>query len=386
MPGALKKPKFQNLVVSESMNSSFSLSDTGSFSQENFTFGPNGITQSPLSNGEVSSLRLDQLSGWFAIGRGNSSRVYRATHTPTGRQLAVKVLQAELEGSRESRHMLLNEIKVVFNACSDHLIAFHDAFLHDGAIYLALELMDCGSIEGLLRAASQTPEGVVPEGVNASLVLQILQGLTYLHRERTSVHRDLKPANVLLNSAGFVKLSDFGISKQLGSGTYAQAGTVVGTLAYMSPERVRGESYGFSSDVWSLGLIALEVAIGQYPYPGARNYFDLVQTIIEGPLPTEKPEVQQRLPPDLLQLVHGCLSKSAHERPDVITLTRYPFLVRHAAAPLDLRAYLLSMLPKLQQQGQPQASARAEAHSHAQGEAFPSHEEPPAEDMTCDQG
>ena len=226
-------------------------------------------------------------------------------------------------------------------------VTFYDAFFHDGAIYLALEYMDCGSLEGLLRAASQTPGRLLPEGVHASILFQILQGLTYLHRERHSVHRDLKPANVLLDSAGFVKLSDFGISKQLGSGTYAQAGTQVGTLAYMSPERVKGEAYAFASDVWSVGLIALEAALGSYPFPGCRNYFDLVRTIVDGPAPTEAAEVQQRLPADLLQLVHACLQKAAAHRPDVLSLTRFPWLCRHAAAPTDLRAYLGSVAPLL---------------------------------------
>jgi serine/threonine protein kinase len=345
MPGLRKKPSMDGLKISmdqhsKSLNQSFNLSDTGSFSKDNWIVGPNGITQSPLSFGEISSLRLDQVEQGALIGRGNSSRVYAATHKPSGKRLAVKVLQAELEGSRESRSMLLNEIKTVFNACSDHLVSFYDAFLKDGAIYLALEYMDCGSLEGLLKSASQSPALVVPEGVNACVIFQILQGLTYLHRERHSVHRDLKPANVLLDSSGFVKLSDFGISKELGSGTYAQAGTQVGTLAYMSPERVRGESYGFSSDVWSLGLIALEAALGAYPYPCHTNYFDLVRTIVDGPLPTETPEVQQRLPADLLGLVGACLCKNAHARPDVISLTRNAFLARHAASPVDLRAYL----------------------------------------------
>jgi len=386
MPGVRKKPTMENLHVSmENHNKSFSLSDTGSFSQDDFTVGPNGITKSPLSHGEISSLRLDQLQQGPVIGRGNSSRVYQAIHTPSGKRLAVKVLQAELEGSRESRHMLLNEIKVVYKAASAHLVTFYDAFFHDGSIYIALEYMDCGSLEGLIKAAAvNAVGGRVPEGVSASILFQIIQGLTYLHRELRAVHRDLKPANVLLDSAGFVKLSDFGISKELGSGTYAQAGTQVGTLAYMSPERVRGENYGFASDVWSLGLIALEAALGAYPYPGARNYFDLVQTIVNGPIPTENPEVQQlyheqlsQMPSDLMQLVHDSLSKAPQMRPDVITLTRYPFLARHAQAPVDLRAYLVSVQPAVMQQQQPMsASAGGSASGFGQTPSFLEHASP----------
>jgi mitogen-activated protein kinase kinase 1 len=358
-----KQPHVADLSLSmdadaRNLNRSFSLSDTGSFSADLFTVGRNGITQSPLhAQGEISSLRLDQLSDWACIGRGATSRVYRAVHSPTGKAIAVKVLQAELEASRESRRMILNEIKIVFNAQSNHLISFYDAFFHDGSIYLALEYMDCGSLEGLLHAAKSTPAQLVPEGVSASVLFQILRGLTYLHHEQKAVHRDLKPANVLLDSAGCVKLSDFGIAKQLGSGMYAQAGTQVGTVAYMSPERLRGDPYGFASDVWSVGLIALETALGTYPFPLCRSYFELVKTIVEGPVPSEYPDVQERVPLDELQLVHACLQKAPNERPDVRDLTRFPFFARHSAAPTDLQTYLRSIAPLLAAQQRPRTAS-----------------------------
>jgi serine/threonine protein kinase len=344
-----KKPTLAPLTVSQGGNSSFSLSDTGSFAQDNVVLSSNGM-QSPLSGGEVSGLRLDDLEPGALIGRGASSRVYCAVHRPTGKLLALKVLQEDIESSRESRHMVLNEIKTVFGAGSDHLVTFYDAFLHNGAVYLALEYMDCGSLEGLLRvAAAGEPTGTIPEGVLAAILFQALQGLIYLHREKRSVHRDLKPANILLDGRGFVKLSDFGITKELGSGTYAQAGTHVGTLAYMSPERVRGEPYDFASDIWSLGLIALEAALGRYPYAGAKNVFDIGQMIASGPLPTERPEVQCAVPSDLLELVHSCLCREPQRRPNVSQLMQFPFFHRHLGAPVDLCAYMRTMQPSLQQ-------------------------------------
>lgn len=84
-------------------------------------------------------LRLPDVEMGRVLGRGNSSRVYLATHRQTGSCLAMKVLQVELQASRESRRQVLNEIKTVFNARSDHLVSFYDAFVHEGCIYLALE-------------------------------------------------------------------------------------------------------------------------------------------------------------------------------------------------------------------------------------------------------
>ena len=103
----VKKPGgMANLNFSLERQDSFHLSDTGTFSQDSFTFGRNGITQSPISHGEVSNLRVEDLELGKTLGRGNSSRVYVATHTPTGKPLAVKVLQEDVEHSQSSRHQV----------------------------------------------------------------------------------------------------------------------------------------------------------------------------------------------------------------------------------------------------------------------------------------
>jgi serine/threonine protein kinase len=205
----LKKPGLGPLTMPLERQGSFNMSDTGSFSQENFTISKNGITQSPLLQGEVTSLRLEQLDIGAQLGRGASAKVYLATHTPTNKQLALKVLDNDLEASLEHRRLLLNEVKLVYNARSDHLLTFYDAFLHEGHIYLALEYMDMGSVERLFDAPKQaghapleraTPPlaratlprsctatlhtlprqagARLPEQVLANVLVQVLEGLT----------------------------------------------------------------------------------------------------------------------------------------------------------------------------------------------------------------
>jgi len=342
----VKKPSGANvtpLSCSFDMQGTSTLSDTTSLSLENFIIGRHGITQSPLQMGEISTLRVEDLAFGQKLGRGASSKVYLAQHVPSGKLVAVKVLQSPPEEDSESRRLVMNEVRTVFEARSDHLVSFYDAFLHEGNIQLVLEYMDMGSLEGMLRAVAGSG---LPEAVLAHVLWQIMQGLTYLHRERHSVHRDLKPANVLLNSRGFVKLSDFGISKQLGS-TQALAGTYCGTAAYMSPERIQGEHYSFASDIWSVGIIALECALGSYPYPRAANYFDIVTHVVHGPVPTGG--LQQRLAHDghgshdLLELIHATLNKDPQQRPDAVALARHPFIMRHRAQHCDLGAWLRGM-------------------------------------------
>ena len=90
------------------------------------------------------------------------------------------------------------------------------------------------------------------------------------------MHRDIKPDNILVNSEGFVKLTDFGITKQI-DGEESLAGTFVGTLNYMSPERMEGERYSYAGDVWSLGIVLIELATGQYPYKETTGFLEMLE-------------------------------------------------------------------------------------------------------------
>lgn len=123
--------------------------------------------------------------------------------------------------------------------------------------------MDAGSLENIIalfRAAKKTP--LIDESILANITLQMLCGLTYLH-SKNQLHRDIKPGNVLLNSFGEVKLSDFGISRELPENVDFSK-TAVGTRSYMSPERIEGGKYSFKSDVWGIGLIIYE--LGKYSH------------------------------------------------------------------------------------------------------------------------
>jgi serine/threonine protein kinase len=94
---------------------------------------------------------------------------------------------------------------------------------------------------------------------------QVLRALEYLHKELHVIHRDIKPSNVLVSENGCVKLTDFGVSGQLAS-TVGTCASWLGTVTYMSPERIQGRSYTILSDIWSFGLTIVELALGAYPY------------------------------------------------------------------------------------------------------------------------
>lgn len=144
----------------------------------------------------------------------------------------------------------------------------------------------------------------------------VLGGLTYLYRTHRIMHRDIKPSNILLNSKGEIKLCDFGVSSEL-EGSIAM--TFVGTGTYMAPERIQGSPYTVKSDVWSVGLTLMELAIGRFPFQtdpadgGPQGILDLLQQIVLEPAP--KLPKSDAFPQILEDMIAKCLLKDPAHRP-----------------------------------------------------------------------
>lgn len=161
------------------------------------------------------------------LGQGMCSEVYLSQNTFTSKKYAIKMFN--IDDNSQARQ-LCKEIKVLATVACDCIVAFKGAFHNseDRRIGIILEYMDLGTLEFILN-----PEVILTEEAISSICYQMLWGLGYLHFEH-KLHRDIKPANVLINSQGFVKLSDFGISKDLTT-TQNVAGTAVGSFRYMAP-------------------------------------------------------------------------------------------------------------------------------------------------------
>jgi mitogen-activated protein kinase kinase 3 len=145
-------------------------------------------------------LAYDELDMGDIIGRGSSSIVLHAVHAPTSTPLALKIINLF---DKSKRDQLIREIATLYDAQCPNLITFYGAFYRDGAITIALEYMDGGSLANVLDQV-----GPIPEQVLAGMAYQILWGLAYLKHEKR-VHRDVKPSNLLINSSGEVKVGKF---------------------------------------------------------------------------------------------------------------------------------------------------------------------------------
>lgn len=172
------------------------------------------------------------------------------------------------------------------------------------------------------------------------------------------MHRDIKPSNVLVNSKGQIKLCDFGVSSEL---VNSVADTFVGTGTYMAPERIRGNAYTVKSDVWSVGLTLMELAIGKFPFhsgsgeadddgsddeaPGPQGILDLLQQIVNDPSP--KLPKSDAFPSILEDVIDKCLKKDPNERPTPRELyDSDPFLQAAKRTPVDLQAWAVSMMER----------------------------------------
>ena len=164
--------------------------------------------------------------------------------------------------------------------------------------------------------------GPVRVDVLGKIAEAILNGLNYLYDVHRIMHRDIKPSNVLVNSKGQIKLCDFGVSGEL---VNSIADTFVGTSTYMAPERIQGAKYSIKSDVWSVGLTLMELAIGRFPFDnndsaagdrasaGPMGILDLLQQIVHEPAPKLPPS--DAFPPMLDDMIQKCLLKNPDDRP-----------------------------------------------------------------------
>eukprot|EP01059_Diplonema_ambulator_P035273 TRINITY_DN8235_c0_g1_i1.p1 TRINITY_DN8235_c0_g1~~TRINITY_DN8235_c0_g1_i1.p1 ORF type:complete len:517 (+),score=137.34 TRINITY_DN8235_c0_g1_i1:74-1624(+) len=247
------------------------------------------------------------------IGRGASGEVYGVVHKPTGKDVAVKVIKTADQRKIEE---IDKELKLLFDNRCEYIVDFHGSFYESGNIWIVMERMT----ESLNHAVKEA--GCMTEDAARSCVWQTLEALLYIHHERKVLHRDIKPANILFNDAGFVKLSDFGVSSsQVSSVEGNVANTFVGTLAYMSPERCCAKEYSFASDIWSLGLVLYFLVSGVPPYNTCHPLF----AIIEGS-PPDITACGVSVTPDAVDFYQKCVVKDPDNRPTCKTLLSHPWM------------------------------------------------------------
>ncbi len=242
------------------------------------------------------------------VGRGSMGMVFQARDPQIDRLVAIKVLRQDRMASEGFVERFLKEARAIGRLSHPNIVAVYDVGEDQGTIYIAMEFLEGASLDTL-----QSPEKTLSVSEIADLGIQVAEALHYAH-ERGVTHRDIKPSNIIIEQSGRVKITDFGIARiEDAEGVIqTQAGEILGTPAYMSPEQALGKTVDGRSDIFSLGVILWEMCVGKRPFRGENMaaVFHAVTTDI----PDAPHALNPDIPPGLSAIIMKCLEKDPAKR------------------------------------------------------------------------
>jgi len=236
------------------------------------------------------------------LGAGGMSEVWAADDIELGRRVALKLLARDADPARFER-----EAHAVAGLAHPNICRLYDYGEADGRPFMVLEYLGGGTLEDRLVQGEPYPREETER-----IARELAAGLAHAHA-RGLIHRDLKPANVLFDDEGVAKIADFGIARLVGSGTLTEAGTLLGTAAYISPEQAQGLPATAASDVYSFGVILYRMLAGRLPFESESPIELARMHVQERPFPLA--DAQPTAPPALAALTEASLAKDPEARP-----------------------------------------------------------------------
>jgi serine/threonine-protein kinase len=239
------------------------------------------------------------------LGVGGMGQVYKVRNVLSDRVEAMKVLLPNLADQKMLADRFIREIKVLAGLHHPNIAELRTALTIDNQLVMIMEF-----VEGTTLAA-RVQQGGLPYGRALSYIQQVLSALSYAHAQRI-VHRDIKPSNMMLTPTGIVKLMDFGIARQDGDVALTMTHSTVGSIAYMSPEQVKGEPVDARSDLYSVGVSLYELVTGQRPFVGDTG-FSIMRAHLET-MPKPPIELRPDLPVAISDLILMAVAKEPAKR------------------------------------------------------------------------
>ena len=213
------------------------------------------------------------------IGEGGMGAVFKGVDTMLEREVAIKMLRPDFTRDAEIAERFRAEAITLAKLNHSNIATLHNFFRHEEDYFMVMEFVRGETLEDLIKK-----HGALPPDRAIFLFGLALEGIGHAHTMGI-IHRDIKPANMMFTEKGSLKVMDFGIARVLGTTRMTRQGTIIGTVAYMAPEQIKGQDSDSRTDIYSLGILLYEMVTGRVPFESESEYGIMMAQINEAPVP-----------------------------------------------------------------------------------------------------
>jgi serine/threonine protein kinase len=239
------------------------------------------------------------------LGRGGMGVVYKAKDTRLKRTVALKFLPAELTQDKEAKKRFIQEAQAAAALEHPNICTVYEVDEAEGQTFIAMSYIEGHSLKDKLQ------DGPIDVDGAKDIAIQVAEGLKEAHKKGI-VHRDIKPANIMLDDEGRAKITDFGLAKLSWGVDLTKPSTILGTVAYMSPEQAKGEEVDHRTDIWSLGAMLYEMLSGERPFKKSHEQALIHSILNDEPKPIA--EIRANIPRQFEEIIYKALEKDTRTR------------------------------------------------------------------------